>query len=686
MKERVKLDPRIIIGDLALETPLFVVIYILKYCKKIPFRETYYQVDSFYQETIDKINSFEWQEILIPSDSSDELDLLKLIKFISPQSSGAEWYVENIINGYNHLISFSLNIDLPPISKSSLIFGHKSNSQPTKFNELIVFRLIKHLKYKFDRTTTLEEATDFLERFYSGRIKSLKNSLLHNIQSMDDSTLLKIYQTVNSLHIVEENDYEVSIKNQGHILTFDFDELKMNMTLSELNDRRKLISKLTPKTHYEAMIISAIKDDLDISSSSAPLKEFENLKRRNYIPYCPNFSKNYHRNREFYRISRSWSSNLSNPIVYSIEQMNKFTIDEGFEVTKGMTFSEYQSYMKSTKLITNFYFGYHPECDKTKTIMLTPISELNYDSIICFGIEDVKIRNDMNLSIKNEQDRNIDKIIDPHALYYISIEELVEFFKMTKIFINPVSKEPLDLRVIKKLKNYCSKMIISKSQISSEFSSMLSTIEDLEKIRKFLDLRLLQLKNKIEKSKDPDIRENIGLFFMKVMEMGLYMRGWKVNGTDKYPLKSEDTTPNEWIIMPRHTIPDSSVYIDGEGNEIPYTGKQFVVDRTVLSLNEAKSVLAELPTEISDDIKLLHTLRFDKAGKPEEIMGMIFKGVHVYNSETLVECMGNIFKGMIPDESCIRTNSSWILFSSIWYLMMLGYSTPFTIDKIDDIK
>lgn len=685
MGERVKLDPRLITGPLHLDTPLFVIIYIIKFCKKISFKESYYMVDSYFQEKINEINNFEWLEISFPSEESDSSELSKLIKFISPFSS-EEWYVENVINGYNHLVSFSITNELIPINKSNLIFGQKTNLSYFKLNELIVFRLLKELNYSFSRSTSLKVAQEFLEMYYSGKIKSLRNSLLHNIQNIDNISLLKIYQYVSNINSIEDDQSEFSISNQSNSTSFDFDNLKMNMIFSEFGDSRKIIPKLLPKTHYEAIIISAIRDDIDISSSSSPLKEYENLKHRNYIPFCSNFSKNYYSNREFYRISKNWSINLSNQLIYSSEQMMNFVLEEGFEITKGMTFSEFHSYMKSTKLTTNFYFGIHPLCLETKTIMLTPLSELHHETIICFGIEEDKVRHDLNFLIKSKQERNINKIINPNSLYYISIEELTEFFRNSKIFINPVNNEPLEARLIKKLKLYCNKMILSKTDNSVKFSDMLSVIGDLEKIRKLLDGRLFQLKIKIEKLNNQEIKENIGLFFTKVMEMGLYMRGWKINGTDKFPLKSEDTTIDKTLVMSRNLIPNPEVYINERGAEIPYVAEQFIIDRTILSLNEAKSVLNELPQDIINDIKFLHTLRFDKLGKPEEMMGMIFRGLYVYHNETLIECMENLFQGMGPDGTCIRINSGWILFSAAWYLMILGYKIPFAIDKIDNIS
>ena len=67
-------------------------------------------------------------------------------------------------------------------------------------------------------------------------------------------------------------------------------------------------------------------------------------------------------------------------------------------------------------------------------------------------------------------------------------------------------------------------------------------------------------------------------------------------------------------------------------------------------------------------------------------MGYLFRGAYVYQDETLIDCMKSIYKGINNSDSCMRTNSNWILYSSVWYRLIFGFEVPFRIDKIQSIR
>lgn len=670
--EKVKLDPRLITGTINYNTPLFVVLYIGTFCK-LPYNEVQYQADYHFRDIVNLIESFNYIEIPYPSFNSDDEILAKLIKFISPTSCSIGWYNDTIINGYQHLMSFEQGKNLPVLDKFT--FGQKTSFNPFKLNELIVFRIVKSLGYIYDRNTSFEECCDLIERHYTGRFKILKNSLLHSIQGMDEMMFLKVYNYVSSLSPVEEHD-EFNLESQTRT-RFNYDSLKMNFTLNDLNDKRNLLSKIEPKTNYEAIIISAVKYDLDISSSSNPIREYENLKKKNYIPYCPDFSRRLSINRNYYRVSKFWSSKLLNQLVYSQEQLREFVIYEGFIISTDMQYSDLVSCLKSSKMMTNFTPGINPECEPFHTILLNPLENFHRDEIICFGIEDSDVKERLYSENENESKRRIAKINDKHRLQYTTLSELSDFFKFQKVFISPSSGEQFDRVVIEKLRNYCLNLINEKSPVSAAARMMISTIDDLKNISNLLDSKLLSLKSKIREN--PDVNENVELFFNKTMEMGLYMRGWKVKG-DYYPLKSTKTNYNPMMVMPRDKIPNPEAY-----RNVEYTAHQFVMDNCHLAYQEALETLKEIPEEIAKDIKKLHSLKFDRKKKGKEIMGMLFPDVVVNHKETLLDCMNNIYGGIDNQNACINTNSNWILFSSVWYMLILGYSVPFKIDEIDNI-
>ena len=654
MGEKVKLDPRIITGEISLDTPYFILEYISLFCK-ITYNKNYISFYEYHEEIVNLMNTFEYVEVDLPSEYSSDEDLRKLIKFISPNSSSTGWNLKSIIEGCYHLLSFNVNIDkLAYINSKDIIYGSKTNEKPFTINEIIAYRIANFYKYPTDRTTTYDEIKYFIDRKFSKGVPTLKNSLLHTINGLSDSDLLKIYHIVNNISEVETRNDIFNFEEEKD-KKWIFDPTILEISLNDFFDRKKLASRIKPRTNYEAIISAVLRYGINISESSYPLKELENLSKKRYIPYCPSFSRKYSINKEYYNINKRWTESLSNSNIYTIEQLKRFAYEEGFTNLTGMSFIELNRYLKSSRNINNFYFGRNPNCNETKTILLLEdINDIPQEELICIGIE--RINN----------------------LKYISLEELTDYFENMKMYIDPINNEMLDQIVISKLKIYCNEI----SSKSSNANRLLKVMEDIDKIGRLLDIKVISLKTKILKL-PIDEQKKIELFFNKVMELGLYMRGWKVNDNIDFPLLSEETLTNDRDIIEDHKIKHREIYMNGD---IKCNSFQFIIDNTQEALEKALNVLNTLPFEIIENIKSLHTLYFNKKGTIQEIMGYIFKGTRVFNDELLVSCMKNIFRGLGNPISCLRTNSNYILFSSIWYMMIFGYKVPFRIDRIDDIQ
>lgn len=642
----IKLDYRNIIGEINSRTPIFVVAYIAKFCK-IQIREQYLLNDVYYEDLTNLINNLEYKEINDLNTDSEEKDLLRVIKFISPFSSEDEWFTESIISGFDSMI----NINIDEIKERQLIFGEKTNSNPLIINEIMAYKICLILNYNMEKITEFKEVSFFIENFFASKVNSLKNSLLHTINNFNKADLLKLYYHISNSSTIEDFVDEFKIFDSKKS-KFELNPDILEITMGDFFNKKRIVSRIVPTTNYEAIITAAFRYDLNISKSSIPLKEIDNLKRRKYIPACSSFAKKYCSNKKFYKVSKNWSPQFSNNEIYTLEQLKNFALDEGFQDLNGISFNELNSYLKSTKNTFNFYFGHHPECNNTSTVFLTPLNELREEEIICFGIEN-----------KNSE------------LYYISISELTEHFQAMKMFINPVNNEPIDDRCINKLKIYYQKFTIINGD---DVYNFLKIISELEKIKKLLDNRAVNLKILLL-GLDSNTLSIVENFFNKSMEMGLYMRGWKIVNGINFPLISEETIYENNGISSNNI---ESIY----GKNFTYTNSQKVIDNTIIAFEEAKDILKTLPFEISSNIKMLQTLRFGKNEKSNEIMGINFKGTRIYHNETLIECMNNIYKGIDNPDSCIRTNSNWILYSSVWYMIIFGFSVPFQIDKIDDIQ
>lgn len=632
MSDKIKLNPLNIIGSLNLDTPVFVLEYISKLCKKI-IDKKHICTDEYYLNMINLINDFIFPEIDYPSQNSSDSDFSKLVKFISPFQPHKEWEVDSIIDGYNHLISYN-NKKLPIIHKNDLVFGDKIPETPYSLNELIVYVIALHHNYRMNRFTTFEEIKFFIEKISENRISSIKNSLLHTINSMSNIEILKLYHMISQDFKMSDETEEIEIQS-GKETKFLFDKIFLEVSWDKCLNPTNLIKDFNPKTNYDAIIIASLVYDIDISESSYPLGEIENLKMKRYIPYCPRFAKKISLNRRYYKISKTWRENLSEK-VYTNDKLVEFAIKEGFDNLKGMKNQELNNYMKSTQNMFNFYFGINPNCETKKTLVLMdPIEDHPNENIICCG------------TIKTGQ------------LYYTTIHELYDYFQSEKMYLDMTpEKNIIDERVINKLKRYC----LSKNQNIGIFKDMLTLLDNMDHVKKLIDIKVRDLKIKISKS-TPEVIQKIDRFFYLAMEMGLYMRGWKITSSDVYPLKSENTCDN-----------------NNDMNSL------LIHENTVNAYESSKEALASLPNDISEDIRCLHTLRFNRKDKSYSVFSMNFKGTTIFRDETLVKCMSNIYGGIHNNDSCIRTNSNWILYSVCWYRFIFGFEVPFEMDQIDDIK
>jgi hypothetical protein len=631
---KIKLDPRIIVGELSNNSPIFLVEYMAKFCK-IKFNKVYFNLDSYYHDLITSINNFDYPSFF-SSISLTESELSKIIKFISPNSNDTKWYSKSIILGYKHMISFDRsNSEIPEFNIEKLTFGEKTSENPYNFNECIVFRIANFYNYNINKTTSFNELCQFIKKNDPSKISSIKNSLLYTINGMNSSDLLKIlYQISNDTEIDDVEHF--SIVPNSSITSFELNSNILQLTFDYLGDKKKLLCRIKATSHYEAIIISALNFGINIVGSSLPLKELENLTlNRRYIPYCTMFSKKYNINKKWYNISETWCEELS-PYIYSLEQLKNFAINEGFENVDDYSTLDLHTCLKNSRNSFNFYFGFNPECECEDTIIYkTIINEIDSDELICCG------------NIKTKE------------LYYITISELKSYFENTKMYLEPKDSINICDRSIKKLRNFCLKRDI-------KYQGMLNVLDDLDFAKKLIDTKVKDLKITINRLPVEE-RNKVENFFNKVIEMGLYMRGYKIDN-DILPLASEDT------------------FYENNENDENNENQRNVIKNTVTAHEEAKEILSTLGKHLIEDIKCLHILMFDRKGKTTSMFGFKMKSTNIYRETTLLDCMNKIYGGYNNIYSCMRTNSNWILYSAVWYCMLFGFDVGFRIDEIDDIR
>lgn len=630
MEVKIVLDPRLFTGELDHNTPNFIIHYIATYCR-IEININYMSLDNYFTQIISSISEYEFAEISLPLKVDD---MKKVIRFISPYSKSEEWSSKSIILAIEHMISF-MNFKNTDSLENKLTFGNKSNNNPLALNCLIVYKICKVLGYPILKTTTIEELNFFVFNKFSNKIDTLRVSLINKIIDMDETTLSHTYYTASKLEEIETNTSMPELPPVKFNIN-NFDSSMIEFIFNDLNDTNKILNRITPKSINEVIIIAARIFNINISDSSIPVKELDALRRsKKYTPLCNSFCSLFLYNKQWYNVKSTWCKIFS-PFIYSNEQLHSFAFNEGFNVPMKTKFSssELHNLLNYGETINNFYFSRVPYAYNIKTTILAEeITTVPPNELICFG--------------------NISK----REFIYITVDELNTFFKTNKIYIDPIDSNPLSDIAINKLKINCDRLIDIPA-----YTMLKETLTSMDNAKKLLDNKFVELKTRLLKE-DEIVNDMVKEFFTCGIELGLYMRGWKVNDSE-YTLTSDDT---------RYESGKNDVNI------------QRVFENTVKAKNRLTKSLLQIPNEISDIIRCLHALKFTKKDKNVTIFEMNVNGAHTYIEHTLCSCTELIFGDIQTETSCIRTLSNWILFSFTWYSNMLGYEVPFKIEKIDYI-
>lgn len=645
-----KLDPRMIIGEIDSCTPLCVVRFVATLCfKKI--KEEYWGNLKYMNDFLEIVNSSDFFEVDIPLKQSCKY-LQECIFFLNPFSNEKTWEFQAISDGINSI--FEIINNEVKYENLDFVFGSKTSTAPKKINELLCYKLCKHYSYQTNIHTTFEEMSfAVLKLSKTNELPLLRKVVIENMKYVSDQKMVKY--AFEMLSIDNSNEYEIANEIQSiPCVDIIIDQKNIVRTNNILSNVTVLQQRISPNDSVEAILLAMARFNICIAEARTPIKQFKFLvskkfNAKNIHEYVPiddyNFCINYTRNPKWYSTNSNWFHELLP--IYTTQQLLDFCKREGFIDSRNVTDNKQLiSYLKSLKTINWIYFGIVPFCSKTKTLIYkTPIDEINPFNLVCIG-----------------------NILEDN-LEYFSLDELTAYFNSKKIFINPVDNEPLSLQFINKLK-YNSMLLISHN-ISDRhiYTDLVECIENLEKIKDLIDYKVRELKIIIDNSNNK-LKEHIKSFFEKCIDMAFYMRGWNINGKNDLPLKSEDTyyealDPNE-----EATDNQRQVWVN-----VCHTHVDII------------KLYRELPRNISDGIASLRLVRFSRIGELKNIFGLKIRGASVSQTTTLMECMNiSVYGDKDSEDTCIRSNSNWILFTAAWYSYIFGFELKFRFDRIDEIS
>jgi hypothetical protein len=524
----------------------------------------------------------------------------QIAQYVNPDIN---WDIENLKIAFDHLQEYQI-IAIPNNPSKNFQFGSKTNSNPLSYDACMLYRICKYNNIETNRLTSEEQ-------------------MAHMISLLNENVT-----KIKNIHI--EN-----------------------------------------KTNEDVIILSAIIYNINLSECSDPYKEYLELKiyKDKYIPvYDKIFKIRYIINPLWYNVKKTFTSSLS--FLYKSSQINKLAKIEGYKSGSSLEFLE----LSRTK--PNFYLGIHPYLiDENFEELKTSINEENaYEQrsyIISYGIVNSKsfelfTVDDLLMTFKVHN-----KLVIPTKPKELLTNENViklkniclEFINLNKNSFDDSIKDAISaITSLNNISNGLPKVIIDiatlvknskeTNQIINKYKELLFEIDFIEKFQSTMSIYALNIEH-LYKNGDRETKEIINNYLTFILNIGLYMRGWKVE-------KSSNIDINVLPIKSNETITLISKYNEIENN-------------VTNAINEAESILYNHPIEILKDLPLMQLMnnKFIPVSKIEE-------GIRIIDRI-------NICKEGTSVHSCIRTSSNYFLISSYYYMLCCNIKPIFNIEDMDFI-
>jgi hypothetical protein len=545
-------------------------------------------------------------------------DLRLLASYINIDCNS--WTKSSLLSAYEHMHNFDKkNID-------AIYFMQKNYENIESYNSCMLYSLCKHYNINTEWNMKPETMCMLLKQMNIS-IVNLKEQISSYIEKTNRSSLINILSVIlNSNENGDTVEELIELKetpkyNLPPMISLETSDLRES--LNKYRNSNYLLQQINPKSHYDAVVLGALIYNLNLTESVKPFDEYMRLKSvKNinlYKPIDSNFRHKYLCNPEWYNLTLFWEPKLS--FIYDENGLKKLCINEGYDNEDFRSYS-CESLLQISRISFNVFLGkniYNSE-DYTP-IDLIDFKELDNESCLTMG----------NIETKE--------------LKTYTFEELARHFTINKVFSNPIKlNEILEPRIIRKIGLYASKF----NKIE-----MLEAIESVKKWESYSTehtdkLRIIYKHN-----------YNLLDIFYKLLNCGLYMRGWKVTN-DKYPLRESLT-----------------LYDKLEG------ASQRIETNVYESINE---VFERLEKYREDEIKVLKNLPLMRINNSNGKITYIVSpdpddGADIFERLKIV-LNGDKHKNM---KSCIRVTSNILLISVYFYLCSLGVHEPFNINELDHI-
>ena len=595
------------------------------------------------RQIINTIKSLKFEKVRITKNGCFEnKDLSLIARYIN--SNANSWRAVSLIKALTHLHSYyELTPQLP--SSKNFKFGLKTPEEPENYDSTMLYSICRYYGIKTTRSTTLENLASSV-RLLMSDYDSLKDHLLKKINISSQSNLINMIMSGDES---EGHNFKEQISllsgHDGNKLSFlddirkdDITENSLNDALNKIKDKNQLIRRITPQNHQEAILLSAMIYNINITESKNPQKEYNSMREyARYLPYDSDLCFRYIKNPEWYNVKKTWTPSI--PGIYDDSMLVNFLRREGYTEENILRESSYQLLYMS-RITPTFYTGKHPYAENDRTpIELEDVKTLSHDQVVTYGISD-----------------------SSKTLTIYKLSELSDHFKESRSYTNPVSEKLTEVFTsisIKKLLLICNERIKSedeKSQIKDENQELINAILMVER---YLSTKSEEVKIFIRTydKADSHIKNIIELVLKALLDCSMYMRGWKV----------AKAALSDYPILVKQTQSDP-----GESGKIDLN-----VSNSIMYFED---LLGSLPDNISDIVKNLPLMRLQLNGNDIHYQpsNNENQGITIYDRIKIVK------KGdkTTEESSCIRLSSNWLAPSVYYYMTIIGMPDPFNIRSL----
>ena len=502
-----------------------------------------------------------------------------------------KWTKETLLKSFNHILDFETNIE--DYLNTEFIHGPKDKDNIYNYDVIMVYQLCCYCNINTNFDSTIDDMVTGIKDYLNLSKKELFKDISRKLCNYSKIQLLKLNKDIKQL----KND-----KN--------YEDYK---SISDIN-----LLKRTLLTNEEAIVYCAKYYWIDVSESECPYDEMIELhycknSDDSYKPIDENFLTNYNKNKYYYQLDYFYKSEFKD--FYSSTCISNLLKHESVDIDEPELFFQYLDDIIKNN---NFYCGIFPHSNNQSTFIYK--EDIDDNTLISYGTYEDNI------------------VITPNELseFFINHNEFMEIKEC---------KSVLDKRLIDKLIKIC-----KQNPLDNQYIKLLNTIQNINKNKNIINEKIQNLISvyKIE-------NEKMDIFFTKLFELSMYMRGWKVNNNYQLPLDknlcNENSFHNEKIEMNIH---DSMTSLFKFIDELEIHLKTIINDLPLIKLNENDKTFYR-NTNTDEGLTLIERLH------------IIIKNDSVY--------------------SCIRMSSNYIASTYYYYdVIILKNIKKFNIDEMDFIQ